>query len=179
MSKSKINKDILLSTTLAQVFFSTIVFGGLIPYIIKFWKSFEKIEEIDHNKSINEDKNSNNLSIIGTGKQFYYEHPNFVNIIEDYSKEKNIKILKRRLSYYIGKYWLEFDNDYIKPKLICNWPEIKKEQNEITEVIINEVKKFINEKNEKFILLDDKNENKNNDDNYIENKLEEKLIVSS
>ena len=152
-------------------------FGGLIPYIIKFWKSFEKIEEIAHNRSINEDKNNNNLSIIGI--QFYYEHPNFVNIIKDNSKEKNIKILKKRLSYYIGKYWLEFDNDYIKPKLICNWPEVKKEQNEITEVIINEVKKILDEKNEKFELLDDKNENENNVDNCIENKLEEKLIVSS
>ena len=50
MSKYKINKDILLSTTLAQVFFSTIVFGGLIPYIIKFWKIFEQIEEIEHKK---------------------------------------------------------------------------------------------------------------------------------
>ena len=42
VSKSELNRDILLSTTLSLVFISTIVFGALMPYFIAFWKSFDK-----------------------------------------------------------------------------------------------------------------------------------------
>ena len=172
ISKSELNKEILVSTTLAQVFFSTIVFGALIPYFIKFWKSFEKNEEIIKNNLIEDNKNLINhnieISYIDSDDsindiRFSYLHPNFDNKREDFSKEKNLKMLKKRLSYWIGKNWLEFDDDYLKPKLICNWPEVKKEHDEIAEVISNVIEEYLEEKKKKKLLL--KNERKNNENN--------------
>ena len=72
-------------------------------------------------------------------------------------------MLKKRLSYWIGKNWLEFDDDYLKPKLICNWPEVKKEHDEIAEVISNVIEEYLEEKKKKKLLL--KNERKNNENN--------------
>ena len=51
VSKSELNRDILLSTTLSLVFISTIVFGALMPYFIKFWKSFDKNKYPDNAES--------------------------------------------------------------------------------------------------------------------------------
>jgi NhaP-type Na+/H+ or K+/H+ antiporter len=42
VSKSELNRDILLSTTLSLVFISTIVMGALMPFFISFFKSFNK-----------------------------------------------------------------------------------------------------------------------------------------
>ena len=158
VSKSEINRDILLSTTLSLVFISTIVFGALMPYFINFWKSFEtkKTTEIAEHKEmgyVDLDDDSDEV-------RFSYLHPNFDNRIEEFSKEKNIAILKQRLSYWLGTYWLQFDDAYLKPKLICNWPEVKKEHDEISEVITDVIKKYLEEKRKKKLYLADK-ENSN------------------
>ena len=78
--------------------------------------------------------------------RFSYLHPNFDNKLEEFSKEKNLEVLKKRLSYWLGTYWLQFDDAYLKPKLICNWPEVKKEHDEIAEVITDVIKKYLEEK---------------------------------
>ena len=45
----------------------------------------------------------------------------YTNInIEQFSKEKDLEVLKKRLSYWLGNYWLQFDDAYVKTKLICN-----------------------------------------------------------
>ena len=148
VSKSELNRDILLSTTLSLVFISTIVFGALMPYFIAFWKSFDKKK-----KEINTD--SKELGYVDLDDEsneevrFSYLHPNFDNKIEEFSKEKNIEVLKKRLSYWLGTYWLQFDDAYLKPKLICNWPEVKKEHDEIAEVITDVIKKYLEEKKKK------------------------------
>ena len=158
VSKSELNRDILLSTTLSLVFISTIVFGALMPYFINFWKSFEKKKptEITENKEmgyVDLDDESNDEV------RFSYLHPNFDNKIEEFSKEKNIEVLKKRLSYWLGTYWLQFDDAYLKPKLICNWPEVKKEHDEISEVITDVIKKYLEEKKKKKLYLADKENN--------------------
>ena len=172
VSKSELNRDILLSTTLSLVFISTIVFGALMPYFINFWKSFEKKKptEITENKEmgyVDLDDESNDEV------RFSYLHPNFDNKIEEFSKEKNIKVLQKRLSYWLVGNWLQFDNIYLKPKLICNWPEVKKEHDEIAEIIPDVIKKYLEEKKKKKLyLLDKKNGININED---ENELKEKL----
>ena len=173
VSKSELNRDILLSTTLSLVFISTIVFGALMPYFIAFWKSFDKKK-----KEINTDNKE--LGYVDLDDEsneevrFSYLHPNFDNKIEEFSKEKNIEVLKKRLSYWLGTYWLQFDDAYLKPKLICNWPEVKKEHDEIAEVITDVIKKYLEEKKKKKLYLADK-ENNNNDVNEEENEMKERL----
>ena len=173
VSKSELNRDILLSTTLSLVFISTIVFGALMPYFIAFWKSFDKKKkdvELE-NKEIGyvdlDDESNEEV-------RFSYLHPNFDNKIEEFSKEKNLEVLKKRLSYWLGTYWLQFDDAYLKPKLICNWPEVKKEHDEIAEVITDVIKKYLEEKKKKKLYLADK-ENNNYDNNEDGNELKEKL----
>jgi len=173
VSKSELNRDILLSTTLSLVFISTIVFGALMPYFIKFWKSFDKNKYPDNEVS----KELENFEIEDDSNdeiRFSFLHPNFDNKVEEFSKEKNIKVLQQRLSYWLVGNWLQFDNIYLKPKLICNWPEVKKEHDEIAEVITDVIKTYLEEKKKKKLNLPDKKSSINiNED---EDELKEKLL---
>ena len=169
VSKSELNRDILLSTTLSLVFISTIVMGALMPYFIAFFKSFLKTEqqglvkkeEIQYSSLTDEDTNE---------FRFSYLHPNFDNKLEEFSKEKNIEVLKKRLSYWLGTYWLQFDDAYLKPKLICNWPEVKKEHDEIAEVIQEVIKKYLEEKHKKRKETSD-NINETEENNEMKERL--------
>jgi NhaP-type Na+/H+ or K+/H+ antiporter len=40
-SKNRMNKEVLVSSTLILVFFTTIVFGALMPFLIKFFQSLD------------------------------------------------------------------------------------------------------------------------------------------
>ena len=169
VSKSELNRDILLSTTLSLVFISTIVMGALMPYFIAFFKSFLKTEqqglvkkeEIQYSSLTDEDTNE---------FRFSYLHPNFDNKLEEFSKEKNVEVLKKRLSYWLGTYWLQFDDAYLKPKLICNWPEVKKEHDEIAEVIQEVIKKYLEEKHKKRKETSD-NINETEENNEMKERL--------
>ena len=169
VSKSELNRDILLSTTLSLVFISTIVMGALMPYFIAFFKSFLKTEqqglvkkeEIQYSSLTDEDNNE---------FRFSYLHPNFDNKLEEFSKEKNVEVLKKRLSYWLGTYWLQFDDAYLKPKLICNWPEVKKEHDEIAEVIQEVIKKYLEEKHKKRKETSD-NINETEENNEMKERL--------
>ena len=166
VSKSELNRDILLSTTLSLVFISTIVMGALMPYFISFFKSFNKTEKEDKKEEL-EYANLNDEEV-NNEFRFSYLHPNFDNKIEEFSKEKDLEKLKKRLSYWLGTYWLQFDDAYLKPKLICNWPEVKKEHDEIAEVITDVIKNYLEEK--KKVKED------NNNGNEEGNEMNEGLI---
>ena len=170
VSKSELNRDRLLSTTLSLVFISTIVFGALMPYFINFFKSFNKTykEGEENKKELELDEHSTNM--VDDEFRFSYLHPNFDNKIEEFSKEKNLEVLKKRLSYWLGTYWLQFDDAYLKPKLICNWPEVKKEHDEIAEVITDVIKNYMDGKTSK--------ENEEKDENKEGNEIKEKLLNS-
>ena len=171
VSKSELNRDILLSTTLSLVFISTIVFGALMPYFIAFFKSFNKNKNIKEFEEEGESKKEElDTSRPDDEFRFSYLHPNFDNKVEEFSKEKNLEVLKKRLSYWLGTYWLQFDDAYLKPKLICNWPEVKKEHDEIAEVITDVIKNYIEERGNRV-----NEEINNNADNIEENELKEKL----
>ena len=172
VSKSELNRDILLSTTLSLVFISTIVMGALMPYFISFFKSFNKTDKEEEKKEeleyvdLNDEVKDNEF-------RFSYLHPNFDTKIEKFSKEKDLKVLQKRLSYWLGTYWLQFDDIYLKPKLICNWPEVKKEHDEIADVITDVIKNYLEEKKKK-------GENLNNNVNEDEegNEMKERLFDS-
>jgi hypothetical protein len=56
-------------------------------------------------------------------------------------KEKDINKLKKRLSYWLGTYWIEFDFMYLKPKLVNNWPQVRDD----TEIVAQRIKEAIND----------------------------------
>ena len=174
VSKSELNRDILLSTTLSLVFISTIVMGALMPFFISFFKSFNKKNDYD---SIVPEKDETKKEDLDDSRpddefRFSYLHPNFDNKLEKFSKEKNLEVLKKRLSYWLGTYWLQFDDAYLKPKLICNWPEVKKEHDEIAEVITDVIKNYIDERDKR----EDEEYNNNINNEEEENEMKEKLF---
>ena len=172
VSKSELNRDILLSTTLSLVFISTIVMGALMPYFIAFFKSFLKTEKEGLVKKDEKEIQYSNLTDEENNEfRFSYLHPNFDNKMEEFSKEKNVEVLKKRLSYWLGTYWLQFDDAYLKPKLICNWPEVKKEHDEIAEVIQDVIKKYLEDKHKKR-----KGNSDNIDENGETNEGQERLL---
>ena len=174
VSKSELNRDILLSTTLSLVFISTIVMGALMPFFISFFKSFNK--KNDYAPSLPEGYETKQEDLDESRPddefRFSYLHPNFDNKLEKFSKEKNLEVLKKRLSYWLGTYWLQFDDAYLKPKLICNWPEVKKEHDEIAEVITDVIKDYIEQRGKK----EDEEINNNIDNDEEENEMKEKLF---
>jgi len=138
------------------------------PYFINFFKSFDKNNKTKENK---EELEYHNLDDEYNNEfRFSYLHPNFDNKLEEFSKEKNLEVLKKRLSYWLGTYWLQFDDAYLKPKLICNWPEVKKEHDEIAEVITDVIKKYLEEK------YNQKEEENNNIENEKGSEKNEKFI---
>ena len=176
VSKSELNRDILLSTTLSLVFISTIVMGALMPFFISFFKSFNKKNDYD---AIVPEKDETKKEDLDESRpddefRFSYLHPNFDNKLEKFSKEKNLEVLKKRLSYWLGTYWLQFDDAYLKPKLICNWPEVKKEHDEIAEVITDVIKNYIDERDKR----EDEEYNNNINNEEEENEMKEKLLNS-
>ena len=170
VSKSELNRDILLSTTLSLVFISTIVMGALMPYFISFFKSFNKNDKEEEKKEeleyvdLNDEVKDNEF-------RFSYLHPNFDTKIEKFSKEKDLKVLQKRLSYWLGTYWLQFDDIYLKPKLICNWPEVKKEHDEIADVITDVIKNYLEEKKKKEENINNNNINEDEEGNEMKERL--------
>ena len=72
-SKNKKIKQVLVSSTLVLVFITTILFGGLMPIVIKFFKGFEpKTEE---SKPLIEEDHENEEE--EEAKLVEFSHPNF------------------------------------------------------------------------------------------------------
>ncbi len=63
------NKAVLVNTTLILVFFTTIVFGALMPFFIKFFKSFDGASQTLHAEA-EEQHEAHEI--------FTYMHPNFI-----------------------------------------------------------------------------------------------------
>ena len=51
------------------------------------------------------------------------------------------------MSYWLGHYWVEFDDVCIKPKLISNWPEVKEDSDNLTRLIKIALHKYSAKKN--------------------------------
>jgi len=66
----------MISSTLALVFLTTIVFGALMPMAIKFFKSFDPIDSPRKSKAhlhaLEEDKAGDNVNF-----KYDFSHPNF------------------------------------------------------------------------------------------------------
>ena len=138
---NELNKEILRSSTLILVFFTTIVFGALMPFMINIMKKLDPPEDEYSKYMIEQFPNPDKLLQCDV---FNFVHPNFSQKYEG-SKEKNIEILKTRLSYWLGHYWYEFDDMYIKPKLCYQWPYVQEDNLNLKKVIITAINKYEDE----------------------------------
>ena len=69
--KFLIPREVLISTTLMLVFFTTIIFGALMPAFIKYFKSLdEKTNEVAVHNYVE-------LENLNQSMDFDYLHPNF------------------------------------------------------------------------------------------------------
>ena len=138
---NELNKEILRSSTLILVFFTTIVFGALMPFMINIMKKLDPPEDEYSKYMIEQFPNPDKLLQCDV---FNFVHPNFSQKYEG-SKEKNIEILKTRLSYWLGHYWFEFDEMYIKPKLCYQWPYVHEDNLNLKKVIITAINQYEDE----------------------------------
>ena len=100
------------------------------PIMINLMKKLDPPEENqEKNIPVNPDK-------LLTCEHFNFLHPNFSEEIEVH-KEKNIEVLKSRVSYWLGHYWVEFDDMIIKP-----WLNMKKKKRKKLTLLEAKLKKL-------------------------------------
>ena len=168
-TSNQLHKEILVGSTLILVFFTTIVFGALMPVMINLMKKLDGPEE---RQTIIEQKHPDKLL---TCEHFNFLHPNFGEEI-DIHKEKNIEVLKTRISYWLGHYWVEFDEMIIKPWLCYQWPWNYTDNMNVKRIILTNISKYEEEERHKkhFIRGEtpiNNEENENNKENLL-NKIE-------
>ena len=166
-TSNQLHKEILVGSTLILVFFTTIVFGALMPLMINLMKKLDGPEE---KQDIIEHKHPDNLL---TCEHFNFLHP-FFNEEVDIHKEKNIEVLKTRISYWLGNYWVEFDEMIIKPWLCYQWPWNYTDNMNVKKIILTSIGKYEKEeKNKKHFIRGETPieslENNNNKESLLKN----------
>ena len=183
-ASNELHKDIIVTSTLILVFFSTIVFGALMPFMINFMKKLDTKDDVNNQYII--DYNTEELY---SCEHFNFLHPNFSDKYEG-SKETNIEILKTRISYWLGHYWREFDDMIIKPALCYQWPWTAVDNKNVQKIILQSLKKYEDEERGKYHFIRENyrhngsiihsNENNANNENTTkllnENDKEENVI---
>jgi len=175
-TSNKVHKEIIVGTTLILVFFTTIVFGALMPIMINLMKKFDKPED---NKDVIIPENPDKLLAC---EHFNFLHPNFSEEIPLH-KEKNIEVLKTRVSYWLGHYWVEFDEMIIKPWLCYQWPWNYTDGMNVKKIILSSISKYEQEeKNKTHFIRGQTKEIKNNkleDENNIKEHLLNNNLINS
>ena len=176
-TSNKVHKEILVGTTLILVFFTTIVFGALMPIMINLMKKLDPPEE-NKNEMIIKKSPDKLLSC----EHFNFLHPNFSEEIEIH-KEKNIEVLKTRVSYWLGHYWLEFDEMILKPWLCYQWPWNYTDNMNVKKIILTSINKYEQEEKNKthFIrgITKGIRESRIEDENNIKEHLLNNNIINS
>lgn len=76
-SNNKKIKQVLVSSTLVLVFITTILFGGLMPIVIKFFKGFEPKKEEEENLISHDQGHEHKEEDEDNHKFVDFSHPNF------------------------------------------------------------------------------------------------------
>ena len=130
-------KQLLISSTLVLVFFSTIVFGALMASIVKYFTAEKKVKQ----------KNEQELEKISLSG---YEGE-FVPVVEQTKREK-VEENERKISSRITKWWHKIDDNYLRPFFIDDWPDVKTEHNHIAKEIIGVLEEYQKSRIKKKIL---------------------------
>ena len=168
-TNNKQHKEILVGTTLILVFFTTIVFGAIMPLMINVMKKLDPPEE---NSNVVVHQNPDKLL---TCEHFNFLHPNFSEEIIEH-KEKDPEVLKSRVSYWLGHYWVEFDEMIIKPWLCYQWPWNYTDNMNVKRIILTSINKYEQEEKNKTHFI--RGVTKEIKDTRIEdeNNIKEKLL---
>ena len=171
-TSNQTHKEILVGTTLILVFFTTIVFGALMPIMINLMKKLDSPDEKEEKKEpVDPDK-------LLTCEHFNFLHPNFSEEVV-YHKEKNIEVLKTRVSYWLGHMWFEFDEMIIKPWLCYQWTWNYTDNMNVKKIILTSINKYEQEEKNKTHFIRGVSKNiKEEDNNKKENLLSDNLISS-
>ena len=143
------------------------------PIMINLMKKLDPPE--DQNEVILPKKPDELLSC----EHFNFLHPNFSEEIEIH-KEKNIEVLKSRVSYWLGHYWVEFDEMIIKPWLCYQWPWNYTDNMNVKKIILTSISKYEKEeKNKTHFIRGQTKEIKENENNIKENLLDNNNLINS
>ena len=168
-TNNKQHKEILVGTTLILVFFTTIVFGALMPIMINLMKKLDSPSEREEKIiPVNPDK-------LLTCEHFNFLHPNFSEEMEVH-KEKNIEVLKSRVSYWLGHYWVEFDDMIIKPWLCYEWPWNYTDNMNVKKIILTSIRKYEQEEKKKPHFIRGVTKEIKENDIKNENDIKEKFL---
>lgn len=132
-------KQLLISSTLILVFFSTIVFGALMATIVKYFTSHKNKVEVEKEQEHELEK----FSLQG------YEGE-LLAIGEKKKKENKQKEVK--ISHRIKGLWHRIDDKYLRPFFIDDWPDVKTEHNHIAKDIIQVLEDYQKNRLKKKIL---------------------------
>ena len=168
-TSNKKHKEILVGTTLILVFFTTIVFGALMPIMINLMK---KLDPPDEKEEIVQPINPDQLL---TCEHFNFLHPNFSEEREVH-KEKNIEVLKSRVSYWLGHYWVEFDDMIIKPWLCYQWPWNYTDNMNVKRIILTSISNYEKEEENKTHYIRGQTKEIKDTDIKNENNIKENLL---
>jgi hypothetical protein len=111
----------MISTTLFLVFFTTICFGALMPFVFKFLNKNENIIQNNSKNNVEDDFEKYSIQRYDSNSSIDY-----------LASEKNLDGVK----YKIKGLWHSFDNKIMKPFFIADWPFVKEDHNEISRKII-------------------------------------------
>jgi acyl-phosphate glycerol 3-phosphate acyltransferase len=132
-SSNEKNREVLISSMIIIVLITTVVFGGIMPYLKR------SVKAIDYNSPQGSPESSSYVqgehSINEEESLYTYIHPNFKGDNKNKMEKKSLDELKTQVSYWLSHYWVEFDDVCIKPKLVHNWPEVKEDNDNITKLI--------------------------------------------
>lgn len=131
-------KQLLISSTLILVFFSTIVFGALMATIVKYFTSHKNKVEVKESEQEFE-----KFSLQG------YEGE-LLPIGEKKQKESTPK--EDKISHRIKGLWHRIDEKYLRPFFIDDWPDVKTEHNHIAKDIIHVLEDYQKNRIKKKIL---------------------------
>ena len=172
------HKEIIVGTTLILVFFTTIVFGAIMPLMINVMKKLDPPEE---NNNVIVPQNPDKLLAC---EHFNFLHPNFSEERIEH-KEKDPEVLKSRVSYWLGHYWVEFDEMIIKPWLCYQWPWNYTDNMNVKRIILTSISNYEKEEKKKTHYIrgqtkEIKESNiKNEEDGMKENLLNNNNIINS
>ena len=134
------NKKMLISSTLILVFLTTIIFGALMNYIIKYFsKGKKKNDNIDpFNEALQK------YSLQGYDGELM--------TIESGKIVKNTEEDNYNNSGQIKGFWYNIDDNILRPIFIDDWPDVKYEHEEIAKEILQILKKHEESKMKDKIL---------------------------
>lgn len=114
--ENELHRSVLISGTLALVLGTTLILGAMMPFFIKYMKSYDTAQELE---------NALKGAVIPTNPQndfgYDFSHPNF-NEETLVSKEKDMNEIRKRFSTYIINLWTNFENEKLKPFLLYDYP---------------------------------------------------------